>query len=186
MSPAEQTLPSTRSGQVTSLVAKAMTGIGVVLGGLWAVITYLVPDPSVFGFSFINWRNIVLLVSTFTLLTSLSLCWQMRNLPRLMHGTLQTLLITALSFIFFILGTEYAKPTFEFAKVQSMVVENDGSNLLGKRLEVVDDIRIELIGCENIGRFPNCTFEVTNMGMDREFRFDDATRLFDEAGRHCA
>lgn len=179
---AEQTLLSTRSSRITSLVAKVMTGIGVLLGGMWAVITYLVPDPSVFGFAFINWRNIVLLVSTFTLLGSLSICWQMRNLPKVLHGTLLTFLIAAVSFIFFILGTEYAKPSFEFAKVQSTVVENEGNNLLGKRLEVVDDVRFELIGCENIGRFPNCTFELTNQGMDRDFRFDNASRLFDEAG----
>ncbi|MFT0868554.1 hypothetical protein [Pseudomonas sp. CAM1A] len=179
---AEQTLPTTRSSRITSLVAKVMTGMGVLLGGMWAVITYLVPDPSVFGFGFINWRNIVLLVSAFTLLSSLSICWQMRNLPKVLHGTLLTSLIAAVSFIFFILGMEYAKPSFEFAKVQSTVVENEGNNLLGKRLEVVDDVRIELIGCENIGRFPNCTFELINQGMDRDFRFDSASRLFDEAG----
>ncbi len=73
---------STRSNQITSLVAKIMTGLGVVLGGMWAIITYLVPDPSVFGFGFINWRNIVLLVSVFTVLGALSVCWQIRNLPR--------------------------------------------------------------------------------------------------------
>lgn len=182
MNQVQQSLPVTRGNRITSIAAKVMTGMGVVLGGMWAIITYLVPDPSVFGFGFINWRNIVLLVSTFTLLGSLSLCWQMRNLPKVMHGTLLTFLIAALSFIFFVLGTEYAKPSFEFAKVQSTVVENDGSNLLGKRLEVVDDVRIELIECENIGRIPNCTFELTNMGMDRDFRIDNATRLFDETG----
>jgi len=99
-----------------------------------------------------------------------------------MRGSLTTILITALCFVFFILGTEYAKPSFEFAKVQSNVIENDGSNLLGKRMEVVDDIRFELIGCENIGRYPNCTLQLTNLGMDRSFKFQGESRLFDEAG----
>lgn len=182
MSRMEQTLQAARSNRVTSMVAKIMTGIGVALGAMWAVITYLVPDPSVFGFGFINWRNIVLLVSTFALLSSLSICWQIRNLPKMMRGSLTTILITALCFVFFILGTEYAKPSFEFAKVQSNVIENDGSNLLGKRMEVVDDIRFELIGCENIGRYPNCTLQLTNLGMDRSFKFQGESRLFDEAG----
>lgn len=173
---------STRSNQITSLVAKIMTGLGVVLGGMWAIITYLVPDPSVFGFGFINWRNIVLLVSVFTVLGALSVCWQIRNLPKMIHGTVMSFLIAGLSFAFFILGTEYAKPSFEFAKVQSMVIENDGNNLLGKRMEVVDSVRIELVGCESIGRFPNCTFTLTNLDMDREFRFENASRFFDEAG----
>ena len=173
---------SPRTNQITSLAARIMTGLGVVLGGMWAIITYLVPDPSVFGFGFINWRNIVLLVSVFTVLGALSLCWQIRNLPKMLHGATLTLLIAGLSFIFFILGTEYAKPTFEFAKVQSMVVENDGNNLLGKRMDVVDSVRVELVGCENIGRYPNCTFTLTNLEMDRDFRFESASRFFDESG----
>ncbi len=155
-----------------------MTGLGVVLGGMWAMITYLVPDPSVFGFGFINWRNIVLLVSLFTVLGALSICWQIRNSPPLLHGAALTLLIAGLSFVFFILGTEYAKPTFEFAKVQSTIIENDGNNLLGKRIEVVDGIRVELVNCENIGRFPTCTFTLTNLDVDRDFRFESASRFF--------
>lgn len=182
MTQAQASELSPRSNQITSLAAKIMTGLGVVLGGMWAIITYLVPDPSVFGFGFINWRNIVLLVSVFTVLGALSICWQIRNLPKMIHGTALTLLIAGLSFAFFILGTEYAKPTFEFAKVQSMVIENDGNNLLGKRMEVVDSVRVELVGCENIGRFPNCTFTLTNLDMDRDFRFESASRFFDEAG----
>lgn len=173
---------SPRRHHITSLVAKIMTGLGVVLGGMWAMITYLVPDPSVFGFGFINWRNIVLLVSLFTVLGALSICWQIRNAPPLLHGAALTLLIAGLSFVFFILGTEYAKPTFEFAKVQSTIIENDGNNLLGKRIEVVDGIRVELVNCENIGRFPTCTFTLTNLDIDRDFRFESASRFFDEAG----
>ncbi|MDR0277716.1 MAG: hypothetical protein LBJ37_07515 [Paucimonas sp.] len=173
---------STRSNQITALAARITTGLGVVLGGMWAMITYLVPDPSVFGFGFINWRNIVLLVSVFTVLGALSICWQIRNLPRMLHGTALTLLVVGLSFAFFILGTEYAKPSFEFAKVQSTVIENDGNNLLGKRMEVVDGVRVELAGCENIGRYPNCTFILTNLDMDRDFRFENTSRFFDESG----
>ncbi|WP_337153426.1 hypothetical protein [Pseudomonas protegens] len=87
-----------------------------------------------------------------------------------------------LSFGFFILGTEYAKPSFEFAKLQAKIVENEGNNLLGRRIEVLDNVRFELEGCENIGRLPTCSFELTNLNLDRNFSFDNGTRLFDESG----
>ncbi len=173
---------STSSSRITSMLARAMAGLSILLGAMWALITYAVPDPSVFGFSFINWRNVVLLVSTFSFLGAISIGWQIRNLPPVLRGVLQFFLVAGLSAIFFILGTEYAKPSFEFAKVQSKIVENEGSNLLGKRMEVLDNIRFELIGCENIGRLPSCSFDLTNLNVDREFRFEGSTQLFDEAG----
>ncbi|WP_273823353.1 MULTISPECIES: hypothetical protein [Pseudomonas] len=182
MPPADSLAPLTRTQKLASLITRAVAGLSVILAALWALITYVVPDPSVFGFSFISWKNVVLLVSTFIYLGSLSLAWQIRNRRPLLRGIFQFCLISVLSFGFFILGTEYAKPSFEFAKVQSKVVENDSSNLLGKRLEVIDNVRFELEGCENIGRLPTCTFELTNLNVDRQFRFSSDTRLFDEIG----
>lgn len=167
--------------KVPVLIARGMAGLGVVLSLIWALITYFVPDPSVLGFSFISWKNVVLLVSTFLFLGAVSIAWQIRNLTPILRGLLQFLMISGLSFGFFILGTEYAKPSFEFAKLQSRVVENEGRNILGKRMEVLDNIRIELDGCENIGRLPTCTFELTNLNVDRSFRFDSGI-LFDESG----
>jgi len=172
----------TRTQKITSLITRGMAGLGVILGALWALITYAVPDPSVFGFSFISWKNVVLLVSTFLFLGVVSIGWQIRNFTPMLRGLLQFFMVAGLSFGFFILGTEFAKPSFEFAKLQSRVVENEGSNLLGKRMEVLDNVRIELEGCENIGRLPTCTFELTNLNVDRSFRFNDDTVLFDESG----
>ncbi|VVO03085.1 hypothetical protein PS858_00433 [Pseudomonas fluorescens] len=172
----------TRTQKVASMITRGMAGLGVLLGAMWALITYAVPDPSVFGFSFISWKNVVLLVSTFLFLGVVSIGWQIRNLTPMLRGVLQFFMVAGLSFGFFILGTEYAKPSFEFAKLQSKVVENEGSNLLGKRMEVLDNVRIELEGCENIGRLPTCTFELTNLNVDRSFRFNDDTVLFDESG----
>lgn len=183
MTPQQDSLTAlTRTQKVTSLITRGMAGLGVVLGALWALITYAVPDPSVFGFSFISWKNVVLLVSTFLFLGVVSIGWQIRNFTPMLRGVLQFFMVTGLSFGFFILGTEFAKPSFEFAKLQSKVVENEASNLLGKRMEVLDNVRIELEGCENIGRLPTCTFELTNLNVDRSFRFDDGTMLFDESG----
>jgi hypothetical protein len=183
MSQPETLIPSTtRTQKVASLITRGMAGLGVVLSGLWALITYAVPDPSVFGFSFISWKSVVLVVSTFLFLSAISIGWQIRNFTPMLRGVLQFCMVIGLSFGFFILGTEYAKPSFEFAKVQAKIVENEGNNLLGKRMEVLDSIRFELLGCENIGRVPTCTFELTNLNVDRVFRFDDGTRLFDETG----
>ncbi|AXJ03788.1 hypothetical protein CFN16_06460 [Pseudomonas fluorescens] len=175
-------VPLSRTQKLTSLITRGMAGLGVLLGAMWALITYVVPDPSVFGFSFISWKNVVLLVSTFIFLGAVSIGWQIRSYTPLLRGCLQFVIISGVSFGFFILGTEYAKPSFEFAKLQAKIVENEGSNLLGKRMEVLDNVRFELVGCENIGRLPTCTFDLTNLNVDRSFRFDDSTRLFDESG----
>ncbi|SEC14217.1 hypothetical protein SAMN05216178_3604 [Pseudomonas saponiphila] len=182
MSSQDSIAPSTRTQKLTSLITRGMAGLGVVLSALWALITYAVPDPSVFGFSFVSWKNVVLLVSTFLFLGAISLGWQMRNLNPLLRGLLHFGLACVLSFGFFILGTEYAKPSFEFAKLQAKIVENEGNNLLGRRIEVLDNVRFELEGCENIGRLPTCSFELTNLNLDRNFSFDNGTRLFDESG----
>lgn len=174
--------PFTRTQKVASWITRAMACLGFVLGVMWTLITYVVPDPSVLGFSFISWRNVVLLVSTFLFLMVVSIGWQIRNLTPMLRGLLQFCMVSVLSIGFFTLGSEYAKPSFEFAKLQSKIVENEGTNLLGKRMEVLDNVRIELEGCENIGHLPTCTFELTNLNVDRSFRFDDGTRLFDESG----
>ncbi|WP_271408099.1 hypothetical protein [Pseudomonas sp. Q1-7] len=99
MTQQELPLPSTRSSKITSLVARIMTGLGALLGIMWALITYAVPDPSVFGFSFINWKNVVLFVSTFTFLGAISVSWQIRNLHAMLRGSMQVLLITGLSWV---------------------------------------------------------------------------------------
>jgi hypothetical protein len=137
--------------------------------------------PKCIRFHLVSWKSVVLVVSTF----SFEHCFHRLANPKLapiLRGTLQFFMAIGLSFGFFILGTEYAKPSFEFAKLQSKIVENEGTNLLGKRMEVLDNVRIELLGCENIGRLPTCTFELTNLNIDRGFRFNDGTLLFDETG----
>lgn len=170
------------NSKVTSALTRVMAGLSVLLGAMWALITYVFPDPSVFGFGFVNWKNLVLLVSVFTFFSVLSIGWQARRLPETLKGLFQLILASALAAGFFILGGEYAKPSFEFAKAQAKIVENEGSNLLGKRVEALDNVRIELLGCENIGQLPSCTVELTNVDIDREFRFATETSLFDQTG----
>lgn len=183
-SPSDNT--PTQSKRFATLVARAMTGLSVILGGMWAVITYVFPDPSIFGFNFINWKNLVLFISSFIFLGVLSIGWQIRNVRPGLRGALNVFLTAGLCFSFFMLGSEYAKPSFEFAKIQAKVIENDGSNLLGKRMETLDSIRFELDSCESIGRVPTCSFKLTSLNADRTFHFSSDTSLFDESGAELA
>ncbi|KAF1019203.1 MAG: hypothetical protein GAK37_03727 [Pseudomonas sp.] len=163
-------------------ITKIMTGISATLGAMWALITYVFPNPSVFGFGFVNWRNLILLISVFLFLAALSIGWQARRLPEAIRGTLSVFLATGLAGGFFILGSEYAKPTFEFAQSQKLVIENDGANLFGKRIELVDGIRVELVECEQIGQTPSCVFELTNTNVDRNLNGMNESTLFEQTG----
>lgn len=74
MTPQQDLLfPVTRTQKITSLITRGMAGLGVVLSGLWALITYVVPAPSTFGFTFISWKGVVLVVSTFLFLSTVSI-----------------------------------------------------------------------------------------------------------------
>jgi len=166
------------------LLTKITAAISTLLGVLWAIITYVFPDPSVFGFSieFLNWKNMIIIVSTFVLMGAFLIAWQARRLPEMLKNLVYLLLATMLSGAFFRLGSEYAKPSFEFARSQKLFIENDNADLFGKRAEVVDNVRIELLECEQNGQAPTCTLELTNKNSDREFRITSATSIFEEAG----
>lgn len=163
-------------------ITKVMAGISATLGAMWALITYVFPDPSVFGFGFLNWKNLILVISVFLFLAAVSIGWQARRLPDAIKGTLSVILAVLLAGGFFILGSEYAKPTFEFAQSQKLMTENDGANLFGKRIELVDGVRFELLECEQIGQAPSCLLELTNTHVDREMRDLKQSTLFEKTG----
>jgi hypothetical protein len=170
--------------KLSVILTKITAAISTLLGMLWAIITYVFPDPSVFGFSveFLNWKTMIIIVSTFVLLGAFLIAWQARRLPQLLKNSVFLLLALMLSGAFFRLGNEYAKPSFEFARSQKLFVENDNANLFGKRAEMIDNVRIELLECEQNGQSPTCTLELTNKNADRDFRLTSATSLFEEAG----
>ena len=168
--------------KISALLTRIMGGISALLAAMWGLITYVFPDPTVFGLSFLNWKNVILFMSAFVFLSVIFLGWYAHRLPQMLKGAMLVVLSAGLAVIFFALGGEYAKPSFDFARNQQKFIENAGANLLGKRLEVVDGVRIELLGCEKIGRAPNCAFELTNTRLDGEFRFNSETSLFEETG----
>jgi hypothetical protein len=169
---------------LTRIMAKIMAGFTSLLGILWGLITYVFPDPRVFGFNleFLNWKTIIIVFSVGAFMLALWTGWQVRRLPEALKGLILIILAVVLSGVFFKLGGEYAKPSFEFAKAQKLFTENGSTNLFGKRVETVDDVRIELLECEQNGPSPTCILELTNSKPDRDFRLTSNTSIFEEAG----
>jgi hypothetical protein len=79
---------------------------------------------------------------------------------------------------------EYAKPSFEFAKAQERVVENDSPTLFGKRMEMVDNVRISLVNCNFIAQTPSCVFEFNSTNKDREVQVRSVSAVFEPDGNN--
>jgi hypothetical protein len=170
--------------KISSLFTKIGAGVGSLLGVLWGLFTYVFPDPSVFGFSleFLNWRTMISVVGAITFLVAFWIAFLADKLPRPLKYTVWLLLTLMLCGVFFKLGSEYAKPSFDFARSQKLMQENDSANVFGKRVETVDNVRIELSECEQNGQAPTCTLVLTNNNSDRNFRLVSPSSLFEEAG----
>lgn len=175
------TLPRSKTSM---LFTKIGAVVGSLLGTLWGLFTYVFPDPSVFGVSLdsLNWRTMISMVSVVTLLVAFWIAFLAVKLPRILKSTVWLLLTLMLCGVFFKLGGEYAKPSFEFARSQTLIQENSNANVFGKRVETVDDVRIELMECEQNGQVPTCTLMLTNNSADRNFRLLSPSSLFEEAG----
>lgn len=174
------------STEITGKTRKTLAGIiaflSAVVAAMWAIITYVFPDPTIFGLGIINWKNLLSFVAAFVFLSALVASWRASGFPKVIRGALNLLLAAGLSISFFIIGMEYAKPSFEFARRQNAVVENDGPTLLGERLETIDNVRIRLIDCRITAQTPSCIFEIISTNRDREIKFDSDSRLFEPAG----
>ncbi|GAO96189.1 hypothetical protein PSA5_25745 [Pseudomonas syringae pv. actinidiae] len=105
-----------------------------------------------------------------------------RKLPSVLKLGVWLGLALFLCAVFFKLGGEYAKPSVDFARSQTLFTENDNANIFGKRSENVDNLDIELLGCDQNGQSPTCTLELTNKSADRDFRFVNPISLFEETG----
>ncbi|MET0950502.1 MAG: hypothetical protein ABWY17_18670 [Pseudomonas sp.] len=173
-----------KSNKLSTIFTKLTAGIGSLLGILWGIFTYVFPDPSVFGFGieFLNWRTMIAVVAALTLLGAFCIIVLARKLPDLLKHSVWLLLALMLCGVFFKLGSEYAKPSFDFARSQKVILENSNANVFGKRVETVDNVRIELLDCEQNGQAPTCSIVLTNNNSDRDFRLASPTSLFEETG----
>jgi hypothetical protein len=168
--------------KISKMLAWIVAGLSTVAGVFWAVITYVFPDPSILGLEVVNWKNFLSVCATFVFMSVVIIAIKARSFPVYVRGTLNLVLAVALSAAFFEIGKEYAKPSFEFAQDQQKNIENDSATLLGKRIEMVDNVRISLLDCRVVAQTPSCTFEFTSTNADREIGFSTETRFFEPNG----
>ena len=168
--------------KTSKMLAWIVAALSTVAGIFWAVITYVFPDPSIFGLEVVNWKNFLSVCATFVFMSAVIIAIKARSLPVYVRGTLNLVLAVALSAAFFEIGMEYAKPSFEFAQNQQKNIENDSPTLLGKRIEMVDNVRISLLDCRVVAQTPSCTFEFTSTNADREIGFSNETSFFEPNG----
>lgn len=162
-----------------------MTGaLSSVIGICWAIVTYVFPDPSIFGLGVVNWKNFLSFFAAFVFMMAMMIAifaWRLPTIPRRM---VNFILAAGLSAGFFVIGMEYAKPSFEFAKAQDLVVENESPTLFGKRIEMVDNVRISLLNCNFIAQTPSCVFEFNSTNKDREVQVRSVSAVFEPDGNN--
>jgi hypothetical protein len=152
-----------------------------VIASGWAVFTYAVPDPSVLGVSFINWKNILLLLCFLVSSIWLFLYFWSQRLPAILkHFLIIALYITSAAGFFWI-GTKFQDPLFGSSKMEAEYVYNDSATIIGERVEGIENVTILLRGCQKVIGQIACRLEFVNNGADREIGFHGDTRAFDDA-----
>lgn len=169
-------------GQFTKILAKAVATLSSIAGAFWAVITYVFPDPTVLGLGVVNWKNLLSFCAAFVFMGAILVALLSRRLPIYLRAVIHLILAAGISASFFVIGMEYAKPSFDFAKQQQESIENDSPTLMGGRVEMIDNVRISLGGCRVIAQVPSCTFEITSTNRDRNIGFNSETSFFEPGG----
>jgi hypothetical protein len=175
-------MEATTKSTPAKLLAWLTGALSTVIGICWAIVTYVFPDPSVFGLGFVNWKNFLSFFAALVFMIAMLiaiLAWRLPTLPRRM---VNFILAAGLSAGFFVIGMEYAKPSFEFAQAQERVIENDSPTLFGKRIEMVDNVRISLLNCNFIAQTPSCVFEFNSTNKDREVQVRSDSAVFEPDG----
>jgi len=168
----------------TKLLAWLTGALSSVIGLCWAVITYVFPDPSVFGLGVVNWKNFLSFFAAFVFMATLLVSIMTWRLPTFLRRSVNLVLAAGLSAGFFVIGMEYAKPSFEFAREQNRIVENDSPTLLGKRMEMIDNVRITLESCNFVAQTPSCMFEFTSTNKDRHISVRNVSAVFEPDGNN--
>jgi hypothetical protein len=147
----------------------------------WAVFTYVIPDPSVLGFDAINWKNILIILLVVICVGWIFIYVFALKLPVILrHSSIVFVyLLTAVSF--FWIGTKYEDPLFGASEKEAVYVYNDSATILGKRIETIDNISIQLVECQKaIGKII-CKLDFVNNSIDRDISFRSETRAFDDS-----
>ncbi|WP_373387997.1 hypothetical protein [Pseudomonas alcaligenes] len=166
------------------LLAWLTGALSTLIGLCWAVITYVFPDPTVFGLGVVNWKTVLTIFATFIFMSALMVSIMTWRLPTVLRRLVNLVLAVGLCTGFFVIGMEYAKPSFEFAQEQDRIIENESPTLLGKRMEMVDNVRINLNGCNFVAQTPSCVFEFTSTNKDREINVRSVSAVFEQDGNN--
>ncbi|WP_343574910.1 hypothetical protein [Pseudomonas sp.] len=177
-------MDATLQNTPAKLLAWLTGALSTVIGLCWAVITYVFPDPTVFGLGVVNWKNFLSFFAAFVFMGAVLLSIMTWRLPTFLRRIVNLVLAACLSAGFFVIGMEYAKPSFEFAREQDRIIENDSPTLLGKRMEMVDNVRINLSGCNFVAQTPSCVFEFTSTNKDREINVRGVSAVFEQDGNN--
>ncbi len=166
------------------LLAWLTGALSSVIGICWAVITYVFPDPTVFGLGVVHWKTVLTVFATFIFMAALMVSIMTWRLPTALRRLVNLVLAVGLCTGFFVIGMEYAKPSFTFAKDQDRIIENDSPTILGQRMEMVDNVRINLNSCNFAAQTPSCLFEFTSTNKDRQISFRHMTAVFEADGNN--
>lgn len=177
-------MDATLQNTPAKLLAWLTGALSTVIGLCWAVITYVFPDPTVFGLGVVNWKNFLSFFAAFVFMGGMLLSIMTWRLPTFLRRIVNLVLAACLSAGFFVIGMEYAKPSFEFAREQDRIIENDSPTLLGKRMEMVDNVRVNLSGCNFVAQTPSCVFEFTSTNKDREINVRGVSAVFEQDGNN--
>jgi len=80
----------------TKLLAWLTGLLSTVIGLCWAVITYVFPDPTVFGLGVVNWKNFLSFFAAFVFMGALLLSVMTWRLPTFLRRTVNLILAAAL------------------------------------------------------------------------------------------
>lgn len=118
-----------RTSKFYAILAKISISVTGMIGAMWSIFTYFFPDPAVLGLrvDFINWKTLIIIVSTAMMLCGLYIAILARKLPSVLKLGVWLGLALFLCAVFFKLGGEYAKPSVDFARSQTLFTENDNA-----------------------------------------------------------
>ena len=151
-----------------------------LLGAGWAVFTYVVPDPSVLGMEAINWKNVLLFTSSLVAISWVVVYFFLQKLPSVIRHLSILILYSVTAFSFFWVGTKYQDPLFGSSEQEAVYAYNDSTTILGKRIETIENISIQLRGCQKVMGKIACKLDLLNNNTDRDVSFSGDTRAFDD------
>lgn len=152
-----------------------------LLGAGWGVFTYIVPDPSILGMEAVNWKNTLLFASSLVAMIWVLIYFSLQKIPSFLRHSSIIILYSLTAFSFFWVGTKYQDPLFGSSEQEAIYAYNDSATILGKRIETIENVSIQLKGCQKVMGKIVCRLDLLNKNADRDLSLSGETRAFDDA-----